>query len=151
MKLNIGYPSREQEKTIVRRVAHADPSPIEAVATVEQISAAKRDVAAVHLEEKVLDYVVELGFATREPAAYGMEDLEDLIEFGTSPRATIFLARTSRARAYVRGRDFVMPDDVKAMAPLVLRHRLRTTYEADARGIDADEIMRRVLGAVPAP
>ncbi len=151
MKLNIGYPSREQEKTIVRRVAHADPSPIEAVATVEQISTAKRDVAAVHLEEKVLDYVVELGFATREPAAYGMEDLEDLIEFGTSPRATIFLARTSRARAYVRGRDFVMPDDVKAMAPLVLRHRLRTTYEADARGIDADEIMRRVLGAVPAP
>lgn len=151
MKLNIGYPSREQEKTIVRRVAHADPSPIEAVATVEQISAAKLDVAAVHLEEKVLDYVVELGFATREPAAYGMEDLEDLIEFGTSPRATIFLARTSRARAYVQGRDFVMPDDVKAMAPLVLRHRLRTTYEADARGIDADEIMRRVLAAVPAP
>ena len=151
MKLDIGYPSREEEKAIVRRVAHADPSPIEAVATVEQISAARRDVAAVHLEEKVLDYVVELGFATREPAAYGMEDLEDLIEFGTSPRATIFLARTSRARAYVHGRDFVMPDDVKAMAPLVLRHRLRTTYEADARGIDADEIMRRVLGAVPAP
>lgn len=151
MKLNIGYPTREQEKTIVRRVAHADPSPIEAVATVEQIAAAKREVAAVHLEEKVLDYVVELGFATREPATYGMEDLEDLIEFGTSPRATIFLARTSRARAYVRGRDFVMPDDVKAMAPLVLRHRLRTTYEADARGIDADEIMRRVLEAVPAP
>ena len=151
MKLNIGYPSREEEKTIVRRVAHADPSPIEAVATVEQIAAAKGQVAAVHLEEKVLDYVVELGFATREPAAYGMEDLEDLIEFGTSPRATIFLARTSRARAYVQGRDFVMPDDVKAMAPLVLRHRLRTTYEADARGIDADEIMRRVLAAVPAP
>ena len=151
MKLNIGYPSREEEKTIVRRVAHADPSPIEAVATVEQIAAAKGQVAAVHLEEKVLDYVVELGFATREPAAYGMEDLEDLIEFGTSPRATIFLARTSRARAYVQGRDFVMPDDVKVMAPLVLRHRLRTTYEADARGIDADEIMRRVLAAVPAP
>ncbi|MCH2471972.1 MAG: MoxR family ATPase [Gemmatimonadetes bacterium] len=151
MKLNIGYPSREEEKTIVRRVAHADSSPIEAVATVEQIAAAKGQVAAVHLEEKVLDYVVELGFATREPTAYGMEDLEDLIEFGTSPRATIFLARTSRARAYVQGRDFVMPDDVKAMAPLVLRHRLRTTYEADARGIDADEIMRRVLAAVPAP
>ena len=151
MKLNIGYPSREEEKTIVRRVAHADPSPIEAVATVEQIAAAKGQVAAVHLEEKVLDYVVELGFATREPTAYGMEDLEDLIEFGTSPRATIFLARTSRARAYVQGRDFVMPDDVKVMAPLVLRHRLRTTYEADAHGIDADEIMRRVLAAVPAP
>jgi len=151
IKLDIGYPSREEEKTIVRRVAHADPSSIDAVATVEQISAAREEVASVHLEEKILDYVVELGFATREPAAYGMEDLEDLIEFGTSPRATIFLTRTSRARAYMRGRDFVMPDDVKAMAPLVLKHRLRTTYEADARGIDADEIMRRVLDAVPAP
>ena len=102
MKLDIGYPSREEEKAIVRRVAHADPSPIEAVATVEQISAARHEVAAVHLEEKVLDYVVELGFATREPAAYGMEDLEDLIEFGTSPRATIFLTRTSRARVRAR-------------------------------------------------
>jgi MoxR-like ATPase len=80
-----------------------------------------------------------------------LEDLEDLIDFGTSPRATIFLTRTSRARAYLQGRDFVMPDDVKAMAPMVMRHRLRTTYEADARGIDADEIMRRVLGAVQAP
>ena len=151
MKLDIGYPSRDEEKMIVRRVARADPSAIDAVATVEQICAARQQVAAVHLEEKVLDYVVELGFATREPEAYGMEDLADLIEFGTSPRATIVLTRTSRARAYVQGRDFVMPDDVKAMAPFVLKHRLRTTYEADARGIDSDEIMRRVLAAVPAP
>ena len=94
---------------------------------------------------------MELAFATREPGVYGLEDPEDLIDFGTSPRATIFLTRTARARAYLRGRDFVLPDDVKAMAPLVLRHRLRTTYEADARGIDTEEIMWRVLGAVPTP
>jgi MoxR-like ATPase len=80
-----------------------------------------------------------------------MEDLEDLIEFGTSPRATIFLTRTAKARAYLAGRDYVLPDDVKVMAPKVLRHRIRTTYEADARGVDADEITRRVLAAVPAP
>ena len=151
LKIDISHPSRDEEKKIVRRVASSDSRPIEAVATVEQISVARAEVAAVHLDEKVLDYVVELAFATREPGVYGLEDLEDLIDFGTSPRATIFLTRTARARAYLRGRDFVLPDDVKAMAPLVLRHRLRTTYEADARGIDTEEIMRRVLGAVPTP
>ena len=151
LKLDIGYPDRAQEKTIVRRVADHDPGPISPVATVEDIAAAREGAAAVHLEEEVLDYIVELTFATREPAAYGMEDLVDLIEFGTSPRATIFLTRTAKARAYLAGRDYVLPDDVKVMAPKVLRHRLRTTYEADARGIDADEITRRVLAAVPAP
>ena len=151
LKIDISHPSRDEEKMIVRRVASTNSQSIEAVATVEQILVARAEVAAVHLDEKVLDYVVELAFATREPGVYGLEDLEDLIDFGTSPRATIFLTRTARARAYLRGRDFVLPDDVKAMAPLVLRHRLRTTYEADARGIDTGEIMRRVLGAVPTP
>ncbi len=151
MKLQIGYPTREEEKTIVRRVAHGDHVPIEPVVTVEEIAEARLRVAAVHLEEKVLDYIVELAFATREPAEYGLDELENLIEFGASPRATIFLTRTARARAYLRGRDFVMPDDVKAMATKVMRHRLRTTYEADATGITVDEVTRRVLGAVPSP
>jgi MoxR-like ATPase len=151
MKLKIGYPTREQEKTIVRRVAHGDHIPVEPVLTVEELAEARLQVAAVHLDDKILDYVVELIFATREPGQYGLDDLVGLIEFGASPRATIFLTRTARARAYLCGRDFVMPDDVKSMAPKVMRHRLRTTYEADARGIDSDEIVERVLGAVPAP
>ena len=151
LKLEIGYPSREEEKTIVRRVAQTDPSPIDAVATAEEIAAAREEVSTVHLEDNLLDYIVELTFATREPAAFGLEDLEDLIEFGTSPRATIFLTRTSRARAYLKGRDYVMPDDVKAMAPSVLRHRLRTTYEADARGVGSEEIIRLILNTVPSP
>lgn len=151
MKLKIGYPTREQEKTIVRRVAHGDHIPVEPVLTVEELAEARLQVAAVHLDDKILDYIVELIFATREPGQYGLDDLVGLIEFGASPRATIFLTRTARARAYLCGRDFVMPDDVKAMAPKVMRHRLRTTYEADARGIDSDEIVERVLGAVPAP
>lgn len=151
MKLEIGYPTREEEKTIVRRVAHGEHIPVEAVLTVGEIAEASSQVAAVHLEEEILDYIVELTFATREPKEYGLSDLADLIEFGASPRATIFLTRTARARAYLRGRDYVMPDDVKAMAPKVMCHRLRTTYEADARGIDSAEIVRRVLGAVPSP
>ena len=151
LKVEIGYPDRDEEKAIVRRVAHSEHVPIDPVATVAEIAAAKEEVAAVHLEDKVLDYIVELAFATREPSAYGLGEVEDLIEFGTSPRATIFLTRTARARAYLRGRDYVLPDDVKAMAPAVLRHRLRTTYEADARGVDASEVLRRVLAAVPAP
>jgi len=151
MKLEIGYPNRDEEKTIVRRVADGEHIPVEPVVTVEEIQDARLQVAAVHLDEKVLDYIVELTFATREPAEYGLEDLSRLIEFGTSPRATIFLTRTARARAFLQGRDFVMPDDVKAMAPKVLRHRLRTTYEADALGVTADDITQRVLGAVPSP
>jgi len=151
MKLQIGYPSRDEEKTIVRRVAHGEHVPVEAVLTVDEIADARLQVAAVHLDDKVLDYIVELTFATREPAEYGLADLAGLIEFGASPRATIFLTRTARARAYLEGRDFVMPDDVKAMAPKVMGHRLRTTYEADAHGIDSAEIVQRVLEAVPAP
>ena len=143
--------NRAPEKTIARRVARRSLVPLEPVATVEDIAAARDEVEEVHLDDKILDYIVELAFATREPSAYGLGDLEDLIEFGASPRATIFLSRTSRAWAYLHGRSFVMPDDVKAMAPLVLHHRLRTTYEADARGIGADEVTRRVLEAVPSP
>ncbi|MEE2905271.1 MAG: MoxR family ATPase [Gemmatimonadota bacterium] len=151
LKLEIGYPSREEEKMIVHRVARTDPAPISAVATAEEIITAREEVSAVHLEDNLLDYIVELTFATREPAAFGLEDLEDLIEFGTSPRATIFLTRTARARAYLKGRDYVMPDDIKAMAPSVLRHRLRTTYEADARGVGSEEIIRLILNTVPSP
>ena len=151
LKLEIGYPTREQEKRIVGRVASGSPVPLSPVGTVAQILADREHVAAVHLEEKILDYIVDLTFATRNPSAYGLQDLDGLIEFGASPRATIFLTRTSRARAYLRGRNYVMPDDVKAMAPAVMRHRLKTTYEADARGIDAAEIIRRVLATVPAP
>jgi MoxR-like ATPase len=151
MKLEIGYPSRAEEKTIVRRVADGEHVPVEPVVTVDEIADARRAVAAIHLEEKILDYIVALTFATREPDEHGLGDIENLIEFGASPRATIFLTRTARARAFLHGRDYVMPDDVKAMAPRVLRHRLRTTYEADALGITVDDITQRVLGAVPAP
>jgi MoxR-like ATPase len=151
MKLHIGYPNRDEEKDIVRRVAAGTPIPVDTVITADAIRDARRQVAELRLEDAILDYIVELTFATREPDAYGLSDLSSLIEYGASPRATIFLTRTARARAFLMGRDHVLPDDVKAMAPKVMRHRVRTTYEADARGVDSDEIVRRVLDTVPAP
>ena len=98
-----------------------------------------------------MDYIVELVHATRYPADAGLPGLTPLIEYGASPRATIALAQASRAHAYLRGRSFVLPDDVKAIAPDVLRHRVMTTFEAEAQNIASDEIVRRILAAVSAP
>jgi MoxR-like ATPase len=98
-----------------------------------------------------MDYIVDIVHATREPAAAGMGELAPLIEYGASPRATIFLVQGARALAFLRGRTFVTPDDVKAIAPDVLRHRVLTTYEAEAEEVTSDEIVRRVLAGVEAP
>jgi MoxR-like ATPase len=164
LKLRIEYPSREEERQIIERVAlrpvdaedaGADeplsPNGSEGRASPSAILDARRELEAVRVDRKIQDYVVSLVFATREPTAAGLHEFEKLLEFGGSPRATIFLTRAARALAYLKGRDFVLPDDVKAVAFPVLRHRLRTTYEADAKGIDADELIRRLLATVPAP
>jgi MoxR-like ATPase len=155
MKLKIGYPGREEEKEILRRVAlqernGAPPVPEGAVGEAD-ILAARDELTQVHVDQKIQDYVVDLAFATREPETVGLDDFHRLVEFGISPRASIFLTRAARARAYLHGRDFVLPDDVKAVALPVLRHRIRTTYEADSRGIGPDALIGRVLGAVPPP
>ncbi|HET9948155.1 MAG TPA: MoxR family ATPase [Longimicrobiales bacterium] len=162
MKLRISYPRRDEEREILERVALApagserERDAAEAVADDRSASApaileARAELDGVRVDRRIQDYVVELVFATREPARAGLADFEKLLEFGASPRATIFLTRAARALAYLRGRDYVLPDDVKAVAHPVLRHRLRTTYEADARGIDADQLIDRLLLAVPAP
>jgi MoxR-like ATPase len=155
MKLRIGYPDRAEEAEIIRRVALKEGAQAggggESVATGEEILAAREELEIVRVSPRVQSYIVDLVFATREPEAAGLPQLRELVEFGISPRATIFLTRAARALAYLDGRDFVLPDDVKAVAPAILRHRLRTTYEADARGIDADQVIRTLLGTVPAP
>ena len=169
LKLRIDYPRRNEELEIIERVALA---PIDAerelgeeereranllaaaeegAASAPEILAARAELNDVKVDGKIRDYVVDIVFATREPAEAGLHDFNTLLEFGTSPRATIFLIRAARALAYLRGRDFVLPDDVKTIAYPVLRHRLRTTYEADAKGIDADQLIGRLLDAVPAP
>jgi MoxR-like ATPase len=113
--------------------------------------AARKRVAAMFLDDRIVDYIVDIVHATRAPADAKLSDLVPLIEFGASPRATISLAQASRAHAFLRGREFVTPDDVKAMAPDVLRHRVLLTYEAEAESVTSEQVIARVLDAVPSP
>jgi MoxR-like ATPase len=151
LKLRVGYPTREEEKEIMRRMAGGEPIAIDHVATPEAVMAARARIADLYMDERIMDYIVDIVHATREPGSAGLEDLAALIEFGASPRATIALAQASRAHAFLRGRAFVTPDDVKAIAPDVLRHRVLTTYEAEAEEVTSDNIVARVLAKIESP
>jgi MoxR-like ATPase len=151
MKVIVGYPSREEEKHIMRRMASGVPIPIRRVATPDEILRARASISALYLDDKVADYILDIVTATRAPAAAGLPDLAPLVEFGASPRASIALAVCARAHAYLRGRSYVVPEDVKSMAPDVLRHRVITTYEAEAEEVTSDEVVRRILENVRTP
>jgi len=151
LKLRVGYPSRDEEREIMRRMAGGHAIDVSHVATPEAILEARGRIADLYMDDRIVDYIVDIVHATREPAAAGLKDLVPLIEFGASPRATIALAQASRAHAFLRGRAFVTPDDIKAIAPDVLRHRVLTTYEAEAEEVTSDEIVRRVLATVESP
>jgi MoxR-like ATPase len=135
----------------MRRMAGGDPIDVDAVAQPAQILEARHRIAELYMDDRIMDYIVDIVHATREPAAAGLADLVPLIEFGASPRATIALAQASRAHAFLRGRAFVTPDDVKAIAPDVLRHRVLTTYEAEAEDVTSDNIVTRVLAKIESP
>jgi MoxR-like ATPase len=151
LKLRVGYPTRDEEKEIMRRMAGGEPIPIDHVTSPEAVMAARARIADLYMDERIMDYIVDIVHATREPGAAGLEDLTPLIEFGASPRATIALAQASRAHAFLRGRAFVTPDDVKAIAPDVLRHRVLTTYEAEAEEVTSDDIVTKVLAKIESP
>ena len=151
LKLRVGYPTRDEEREIMRRMAGGHAIDVRHVATPEAILEARGRIADLYMDDRIVDYIVDIVHATREPAAAGLKDLAPLIEFGASPRATIALAQASRAHAFLRGRAFVTPDDIKAIAPDVLRHRVLTTYEAEAEEVTSDEIVRRVLATVESP
>ena len=151
LKLRVGYPTRDEEKEIMRRMAGGDSIQIQHAATPEAIMEARSRIADLYVDERIVDYIVDIVHATRKPKEAGLADLAPLIEFGASPRATIALAQASRAHAFLRGRTFVTPDDVKAIAPDVLRHRVITTYEAEAEEVTSDTIVQRVLGAIESP
>ena len=151
LKLRVGYPTRDEEREIMRRMAGGHAIDVGHVATPEAILEARGRIADLYMDDRIVDYIVDIVHATREPAAAGLKDLVPLIEFGASPRATIALAQASRAHAFLRGRAFVTPDDIKAIAPDVLRHRVLTTYEAEAEEVSSDEIVRRVLATVESP
>jgi len=151
LKLRVGYPSRAEEKEIMRRMAGGQAIPVDAVATPQEILEARRRIADLYVDDRVVDYIVDIVHATREPGVAGLTDLAPLIEYGASPRATIFLAQGARAYAFLRGRSFVTPDDVKAVAPDILRHRVLTTYEAEAEEVSSDAIITRILAAIESP
>src|SRR5678815_684571 len=151
LKLRVGYPTRDEEKEIMRRMAGGAPIPVQHVASPDAILEARRRIAELYMDERIVDYIVELVHATRAPAEAGLKDLAPLIEFGASPRATIALAQASRAHAFLRGRTFVTPEDVKSIAPDVLRHRVLTTYEAEAEEVTSDEVVRKILTSVESP
>ena len=151
LKLRVGYPTRDEEREIMRRMSGGHAIDIRHVATPEAILEARGRIADLYMDDRIVDYIVDIVHATREPKAAGLETLEPLIEFGASPRATISLAQASRAHAFLRGRAFVTPDDVKAIAPDVLRHRVPTTYEAEAEEVTSDDIVAQVLAKVESP
>jgi len=150
MKVLVGYPSEEEEFVIVERVTGAAAA-VAAVATTEQLSALQRDCRAGYVDPSLIQYAVRLASATRDPERHGVADLAKYISFGASPRASIHLIEGARALAFLRGRDYALPEDVTDLAPDVLRHRLVVTYEALADGQTADKLIHRVMAHVPAP
>jgi MoxR-like ATPase len=151
MKLKVGYPSKEEEREILRRMAGGTAIPVDAVASPSQILEARAKIAELYMDDRIVEYIVEIVHTTRRPADAGLKELGPLVEYGASPRATIALAQASRAHAYLRGRTFVTPDDIKAIAPDVLRHRILTTFEAEAESVTSDTIVQRVLAAIESP
>jgi MoxR-like ATPase len=152
LKVKIDYPSKEEERKIVDRMASGQPEPeVKKVANPEDIRVARQTVEQTLVDDKVRDYIVDLVQATRDPAAAGIAELDGMIENGASPRASIALMKTAKAQAFLRGRTYATPHDVKSMAPDVLRHRIILTYEAEAEGKTPEDIIERILVGILVP
>ncbi|NLL14737.1 MAG: MoxR family ATPase [Fibrobacter sp.] len=151
LKLKIAYPSKEEEKLILQRMAKGEIPEVSKVISVDKIMSARKIVADIYMDSKVEDYIVNIVFATREPQNCGLADIKDLISYGASPRATLFLTRAARAHAFIRGRGYVTPEDVKNVGMDVLRHRVITTYEAEAENITPEDIVQKIFDSVEVP
>jgi len=151
LKVHVGYPSRDEEREVLLRMGGGQEIAVEKVLEPAEILRLRELIAGLYLDQKVVDYIVDLVRATREPQMVGLADLKPLIDFGASPRATLSLAQAARAHAFLRGRTYVIPEDVRALAPDVLRHRIVLTFEAEAEDVTSDDVVQRVLGAVKVP
>lgn len=151
MKVVIGYPTREEEKLIIRQNLSNAHREIRPLLRPEEIIDAQKVVEKIYIDEKIERYIVDIIFATRFPGEYGLADLQSIISFGASPRASISLARAAKAYAFLRQRGYVIPEDVRAVCHDVLRHRIGLTYEAEANNISADEIISEILDKVIVP
>lgn len=151
LKVVVKYPNQREERMILDAANHTDsPITINPVASPADILASRQVVDTIYMDDKIKDYIVSLVFATRDPKSYKL-DLHDYIETGASPRATINLKAVAKALAFLAGRGYVTPDDVKSAAMDVMRHRLRISYEAEAEGISSEEIIQKILDTVPVP
>lgn len=151
LKLNVGYNSKEEELEIARRIANEAAVTLSAAVSREELEALKAEVKAVHIDEEVEHYMIELVAATREPKAHGLDEVSDYIQFGASPRVSIDMFKAVKAMAYLRGKDYVTPVDVAYIAKELMRHRIVLTYEAEAEGVTTDAIIDKVLEAVAIP
>ena len=151
LKVVVGYPERSEEREIIDRMTSGSPPDVRPVVDSQYILNARGIVHQVYVDEKIKDYVLNLVIATRDPGSAGLADLANLISFGASPRAGIFLIMATRAYAFIKGRGYVVPDDVKQLAPDVLRHRIITTFEAEAQDVTSEQIVQRILDNVEVP
>ncbi|HEC69646.1 MAG TPA: MoxR family ATPase [Candidatus Omnitrophica bacterium] len=152
LKVNITYPSWEEERKILKRMSFTDkeinPSP---VISPEDILKARKVVDEVYMDERIEEYILNIVFSTRQPAKYKLEDLTPLIQYGASPRATIYLTLAAKAYAFIQGRGYVTPQDVKSVAPDILRHRIIVSYEAEAEGKTSEDIIKRIFEEIEVP
>lgn len=148
-KLLVDYPSMNEEKEILKRSMQSFD--VQKVLTKEEIFKAQKLVKDIYIDEKICEYIVNITFATRMPASFKLDEIKQYIKYGVSPRATLALYNASKAHAFLKRRHFVTPDDVKAVAPAVLRHRILLTYEAEADEVTVDHVIRKILNKIPTP
>lgn len=151
LKVVISYPTKEEEKMILERMASHQPIALNTQVTPEMIIKARSVVDTIYVDEKIKNYIVDLVFATRDPKAAGLEKLKSFIAYGASPRATIFLTQAAKAYAFLNGRGYVTPEDIKAIGVDVLRHRVLLSYEAEAENVSSEQIVKHIFDAVDVP
>jgi MoxR-like ATPase len=151
LKVVVDYPSRQEERVIIERMTGAALPEIRPVITPDDLLYARQVVRQIYVDDKIKDYVLDLIFATRQPGENGMSDLKPLIDFGASPRGSIYLIMAARAHAFLKGRGYVTPEDIKQIAPDVLRHRIVISYEAEAEEVTSADIVQRILDQVEVP
>lgn len=151
LKLSIGYPTPEEELEIMRRMSKGPEPKPESVVHPADIIKARNVIEEIYIDPKIEQYIVDIVFATRNPKEYGLEDLVELIEYGASPRASIYLAKTAKAHAFLKRRGYVTPEDVRAIGMDVLRHRVIVTYEAEAEEVTPEDVVRKVLNKIEVP
>jgi MoxR-like ATPase len=150
LKLKVSYPTKEEEKIILERMTHAIPQ-ISAILTLDDVERIKNLIEQIYVDEKVKNYIVDIVFASRNPQEYGLKDFKHYISIGASPRATINLTLAAKVYAFLQGRGYVIPEDIKEIGYDVLRHRILTTYEAEADSVTSDDIITKIFSTIVVP